>query len=47
MGGVYGGFYKGDKKKKKKDVLERQAGQINRVYSVPQVEIISKKGKKP
>ncbi|MEX2027944.1 MAG: hypothetical protein WD988_00400 [Candidatus Curtissbacteria bacterium] len=39
------GFFKGDKKKKKKEVLERQAGEINRVYSVPQVEIIGKKKK--
>lgn len=43
--GSFGGFYKGDKKKKKKEVLERQAGEINRVYSVPQVEIIGKKKK--
>lgn len=41
----FGGYYKGDKKKKKKEILEKQAGQINRVYSVPQVEIIGKKKK--
>ncbi len=45
MGGVYGGFFKGDKKKKKKEILEKKAQEINRVYAVPQVEII-KKGKK-
>jgi|GEM_PF-7107045 len=43
--GSFGGFYKGDKKKKKKEVLERQAGEINRVYAPPQVEIIGKKKK--
>jgi len=45
MGGVYGGFYKGDKKKKKKEYLEKQALNIQRVYTPPRVEIISK-GKK-
>lgn len=43
--GVYGGFYKGDKKKKKKEYLEKQAMNIPRVYSPPKVEIIGK-GKK-
>ena len=43
--GVYGGFYKGDKKKKKKEYLERESGHIAKIYSVPKVEIISK-GKK-
>ena len=42
MGGVYGGFYKGDKKKKKKEYLEKQATHIAKVYSVPRVEIIGK-----
>lgn len=43
--GVYGGFYKGDKKKKKKEYLEKQAMHIPRVWSLPKVEIIGK-GKK-
>lgn len=43
--GVYGGFYFGDKKKKKKQYLEKQAAEIHRVYSPPKVEIIGK-GKK-
>lgn len=43
--GVYGGFYHGDKKKKKKEVLARQATQITRVYTPPQVEIVGKKKK--
>lgn len=43
--GDHGGFYKGDKKKKKKDVLERQAGQLGRVTPPPMVEIIGKKKK--
>ncbi|MDP2632680.1 MAG: hypothetical protein Q8P25_03080 [Candidatus Curtissbacteria bacterium] len=42
MGGVYGGFFKGDKKKKKKEYLEKQALNIPKVYSVPKVEIIGK-----
>ncbi|MBI2327337.1 hypothetical protein HYU92_03355 [Candidatus Curtissbacteria bacterium] len=40
--GVYGGFYKGDKKKKKKEILERQAGKIVHIYTPPKVEIIGK-----
>lgn len=43
----FGGYYKGDKKKKKKGALEKQAGEINRVWAPPQVEIVGKKGKKP
>ena len=43
--GVYGGFYKGDIKKKKKAYLEKAASHISHVYSVPKVEIIGK-GKK-
>ncbi|MBI3282522.1 hypothetical protein HYZ70_00415 [Candidatus Curtissbacteria bacterium] len=45
--GVYGGFYKGDKKKKKKEYLEKRAGEIQRIYTPPKVEIIGrgKKGK--
>ena len=42
----YGSFYKGEKKKQRKDVLEKKASHIARVNFVPQVEIISrKKGK--
>ena len=40
--GVYGGFYKGDKKKKKKELLERQVGKIVHIYTPPRVEIIGK-----
>ena len=43
--GSFGGFYSGEKKKKKKDTLEKQAMHIQRVYTPPKVEIISK-GKK-
>lgn len=43
--GSFGGYYKGDKKKKKKASLEREAGHIAKVYSAPQIEIIPK-GKK-
>lgn len=42
-----GGFFKGEKKKQKREVLEKKASHIARVYSAPQVEIIGKgKGKK-
>lgn len=40
----YGSFYTGEKKKQKKEVMEKKAAHIARVYSAPQVEII-KKGK--
>ena len=43
--GSFGGFYKGDKKKKKKEYLEREATNIAKIYSLPKVEIIPK-GKK-
>ena len=40
------GFYKGEKKKQKKEILEKKASHIARVNVVPQVEIIGrKKGK--
>lgn len=43
----YGSFYKGEKKKVKKEILEKKATHIAKVYSTPQVEIIGKgKGKK-
>lgn len=43
--GSFGGFYSGEKKKKKKDTLEKQAILIQRIYAPPKVEIIGK-GKK-
>lgn len=44
----FGGFYKGEKKKPKKDMLEKRAQKTtsSQVYTLPQVEII-RKGKKP
>lgn len=42
---AYGSFYKGDKRKKKKEYLEKAASEINRVYTPPKIEIIGK-GKK-
>lgn len=44
--GVYGGFYFGDKKKKKKEYLEKQATRVVRVYTPPKVEIVGKGKKK-
>lgn len=44
--GVYGGFYKGDKKKLKKEKLEKKAAAIGGFYIPPKVEIVGKKGKK-
>lgn len=42
----YDGFYKGEKKKQKKEVLEKKATNIARVNVVPRVEIVGrKKGK--
>lgn len=43
--GSYGGFYKGEKKKKKKEALEEQAMRAIKNYAPPKIEIISK-GKK-
>lgn len=43
--GMFGGFYKGDKKKLKKEVLAKKAAKIRKASYVPQVEIIGKKGK--
>jgi hypothetical protein len=40
--GSFGSYYKGDKKKKKKEYLEKQALHIPRVYTLPKVEIIGK-----
>ena len=44
--GSFGGFYKGEKKKKKKDILEKEAEQIRKMFMSPKVEILGKKGKK-
>jgi len=43
--GSFGGYYKGDKKKPKKEVLEKKAAKVIRIYTTPQVEILGKKGK--
>jgi len=43
--GSYGGYYKGDKRKVKKEVLEKKAAKIIRIQTVPKVEILGKKGK--
>jgi len=43
--GTYGGFYKGERRKLKKKVLEKKAIQVQRIRTVPQVEILGKKGK--
>ena len=44
--GSFGGYYKGEKKKKKKEILEKEAEQIRRIFMSPKVEILGKKGKK-
>jgi hypothetical protein len=45
--GSFGGFYKGEKKKTKKALLEKKAQKLSfsTSFSLPQVEIM-KKGKK-
>lgn len=43
--GSFSGYYSGEKKKKKKEVLEKQAAKITRVWIPPKIEIIGK-GKK-
>jgi len=43
--GVYGGFYKGEKRKKKKEALEKEATKQTKIYIPPKIEIIGKKGK--
>lgn len=45
MGG-FGSFYKGEKKKQKKDQLAKKAGVIGSFYTPPKIEILGKKGKK-
>ena len=44
--GSYSGYYKGEKKKKKKEILEKEAEQIKKMFVPPKVEIFGKKGKK-
>ena len=44
--GSFGGFYKGEKKKKKKDDLEKEIKGLGKSYTVPKVEIIGRKKKK-
>jgi len=42
--GQFGGFYKGDKRKPKKTVLEKKAQKLTRrqVFILPKVEVIPK-----
>ena len=40
--GNYSGFFKGEKKKLKKERLEKQVANIKHIHSVPQVKIIGK-----
>ena len=42
---MHGGFFKGDKKKLKKEIMEKKASHIRRPVIIPQIEIIGKKGK--
>lgn len=44
MGG-YSSYYKGEKKKPKKVVMEKKATEFRRVLELPKVEITGKKGK--
>lgn len=41
--GSFGGYFKGEKKKIKRERLEKQAEKIKNVLYVPKVEIIGKK----
>ncbi len=43
--GSFGGFYKGERKKPKKEKLAKQALKVARVAELPKVEIIGRKGK--
>lgn len=43
--GVFGGFYKGEKRKAKKEILEKKATAIKKIRTLPQVLILGKKGK--
>lgn len=45
--GSFSGYFKGERKKLKKETMERKAAHFVRLQSTPQVEIIGKgKGKK-
>lgn len=45
--GSFSGYFKGEKKKLRKETLEKKATHIVRLQTTPQVEIIGKgKGKK-
>jgi len=44
--GSFGGYYSGEKRKKKKDDLLKKANQFSTNYQVPNVEILGKKKKK-
>ncbi len=43
--GSFGGFYKGERKKPKREKLEKQALKVARVVELPKVEITGRKGK--
>ena len=40
--GSFSGYYSGERKKKKKEALEKQAGKLTRVWTPPKIEIIGK-----
>jgi len=44
--GSHSGFFKGEKKKKRKETIEREVEKINSGNYLPKVEILGKKGKK-
>jgi hypothetical protein len=44
--GNFGGYYKGERRKKKKELLEKEATRVIRIYTPPKIEIVGKKGKK-
>ncbi len=43
--GSFGGFYKGERKKPKREKLQKQALKIAKIQELPKVEIIGRKGK--
>jgi len=43
--GNFGGYYKGERKKLKKEILEKKAAKIKHILIVPRIEILGKKGK--
>jgi len=44
--GNFGGYYKGERRKKKKELLEKEATRVVRIYAPPKIEILGKKGKR-